>query len=85
MLNEINIEDFYKNFDEYELIIDARSPKEFNESHLPTAVNLYALSDEEHHEIGEMYVQKSKSDARVFSTDFERIYKKLRNIIQEKF
>jgi len=70
MLNEININNFYKDIDNYELIIDARSPKEFEESHLPTAKNLYALSDEEHHEIGEMYVPHSKQDAKVFGASY---------------
>lgn len=70
MLEQINIDDFYKNIDEYELIIDARSPKEFHESHLPTATNLYSLSDEEHHEVGEMYVQKNKADAKVLGARY---------------
>jgi len=70
MLEEISIDDFYKHIDEYDLIIDARSPKEYNISHLPIAKNLYALSDEEHHEIGEMYVQHSKQDAKVLGASY---------------
>jgi len=70
MLNEINIDNFYKDIDNYKLIIDARSPKEFKESHLPTAKNLYALNDSEHHEIGEMYVQHSKQDAKVLGASY---------------
>ena len=70
MLNQIDIDNFYKNIDEYELIIDARSPKEYENSHLPTALNLYSLSDEEHHEIGEMYVQHSKQDAKVLGASY---------------
>lgn len=70
MLNEINIDNFYKDINDYKLIIDARSPKEFENSHLPTALNLYSLSDEEHHEIGEMYVQHSKQNAKVFGASY---------------
>lgn len=70
MLYEVNIDDFYKNFHEYDLIIDARSPKEYLESHMPTASNLYALSDKEHHEIGEMYVQNSKQKAKVLGASY---------------
>ena len=70
MLEELDINEFYKDIDDYDLIIDARSPKEFHESHLPTAVNLYALSDNEHHEIGEMYVQKSKQKAKIFGASY---------------
>jgi tRNA 2-selenouridine synthase len=70
MLEEININEFYQNIDEYDLIIDARSPKEYNISHLPIAKNLYALSDKEHHKIGEMYVQHSKQDAKVLGASY---------------
>jgi len=68
MLTELNIDDFYN--DNYDLIIDARSPKEYEESHLPTSVNLFALSDEEHHKIGEMYVRQSKQDAKVLGASY---------------
>ncbi|WP_024954592.1 tRNA 2-selenouridine(34) synthase MnmH [Sulfurospirillum arcachonense] len=70
MLIEQNIDEFCNDINTYELIIDARSPKEFKESHLPTAINFYALSDKEHHEIGEMYVQKSKPDAKVLGASY---------------
>jgi len=70
MLNEIDIDNFYKDIDTYDLIIDARSPNEFENSHLPTALNLYALSNKEHHEIGEMYVQTSKQNAKVLGASY---------------
>ncbi len=70
MLEVLNIDDFYEDIKNFKLIIDARSPKEFENSHLPTALNLYSLSDEEHHEIGEMYVQHSKQDAKVFGASY---------------
>lgn len=70
MLKELNINEFYKDINKYDIIIDARSPKEFKESHIPTAINLYALSDAEHHEIGEMYVQKSKQNAKVLGASY---------------
>ena len=70
MFKELTINEFYKNIDNYALIIDARSPKEFKESHMPTAKNLYALNDVEHHEIGEMYVQHSKQDAKVLGASY---------------
>lgn len=70
MLKEININEFYNDVNDYDLIIDARSPKEFKESHIPKSINLYALSDEEHHEIGEMYVQKSKQNAKILGASY---------------
>lgn len=48
-------------FDE---VIDVRSPAEFAEDHAPGAVNLPVLSDEERAEVGTIYVQTSRFDAR---------------------
>lgn len=84
MLQNIDIETFYQDFNSYDLIIDARSPKEFIHSHMPTAQNYYALNDEEHHLTGQKYVRISKSDAKVLGARFicnnaskhlEQIYK----------
>ncbi len=68
MLKEISADELYD--DKFDLIIDARSPKEYKESHIPTSHNLYALNDEEHHEIGEMYVQQSKQDAKILGASY---------------
>ncbi len=85
MLNEISIDNFYENIDEYDLIIDARSPQEYKNSHLPTAQNLYSLSDFEHNQIGEMYVQESKQDAKVLGASYicQNAAKHLKSINQE--
>lgn len=48
-------------FDE---VIDARSPSEFAEDHLPGAVNLPVLDDAERAEVGTVYVQESRLLAR---------------------
>jgi tRNA 2-selenouridine synthase len=39
-------------FGEYNLIVDARSPREFSEDHIPSAVNLPVLNNDEYAEIG---------------------------------
>ncbi|MBA3773585.1 MAG: tRNA 2-selenouridine(34) synthase MnmH [Ramlibacter sp.] len=39
-------------FSTYALVIDARSPHEYEEDHLPTAVNLPVVDDEEYAEVG---------------------------------
>ena len=44
--------------------IDVRSPSEFAEDHLPGAVNLPVLDDDERELVGTMYVQQSAFDAR---------------------
>jgi tRNA 2-selenouridine synthase len=48
----------------YDEIIDVRSPSEFAEDHVPGAVNLPVLSDAERAEVGTIYVQVSKFQAR---------------------
>ncbi|MEM9013137.1 MAG: tRNA 2-selenouridine(34) synthase MnmH [Pseudomonadota bacterium] len=48
-------------FDE---LIDVRSPAEFAEDHLPGARNLPVLSDAERAEVGTLYVQHSRFEAR---------------------
>lgn len=56
--------------DAYDLIIDARSPREYAESHIPDARNFYALNDEEHREVGTLYKQVSPFEARVHGASF---------------
>jgi len=48
-------------FDE---VIDVRSPSEYAEDHVPGAVNLPSLSDEERARVGTVYVQQSRFLAR---------------------
>jgi tRNA 2-selenouridine synthase len=48
----------------FDMIIDARSPSEYAEDHLPGAVNLPVLSDDERVEIGTLYAQVSPFEAR---------------------
>ncbi len=48
----------------FDAIIDVRSPGEFAEDHIPGAVNLPVLDDEERARVGTLYVQQSKFEAR---------------------
>ncbi len=48
----------------FDLIIDVRSPGEYAEDHLPGAINLPVLSDEERARVGTIYKQISTFDAR---------------------
>lgn len=45
-------------------LIDVRSPAEFAEDHIPGAINLPALSNEQRATVGTMYVQESAFKAR---------------------
>jgi len=48
----------------FDAVIDARSPGEFALDHLPGALNLPVLSDAERAEVGTIYVQDSRFNAR---------------------
>lgn len=48
----------------FDSVIDVRSPSEFAEDHLPGAINLPVLSDEERAQVGTIYKQISPFDAR---------------------
>ncbi|WP_293575999.1 tRNA 2-selenouridine(34) synthase MnmH [Phaeobacter sp.] len=48
----------------YDSIIDVRSPAEFAEDHLPGAINLPVLDNDERAEVGTIYVQQSPFLAR---------------------
>lgn len=43
----------------FDTVIDVRSPSEFAEDHIPGAINLPVLSDEERAEVGTIYVQQA--------------------------
>ncbi|HEC1790863.1 tRNA 2-selenouridine(34) synthase MnmH [Campylobacter sp. LMG 7929] len=61
MYKEVDFENFLKfNFD---LLIDARSPKEYKLAHIKSAQNYYALNDNEFEEIGTLY-KKNKGLAK---------------------
>lgn len=64
-MQTIPIETFLDNIRSYDLIIDARSPHEYGESHIPSSQNFYALNDEEHAQVGTTYKQVSPFEARV--------------------
>ncbi len=69
-MKTIPIDTFVTSLSHYDLIIDARSPREYSESHIPNSVNFYDLSDEEHHLVGTTYKQVSAFNARVQGAAF---------------
>ena len=48
----------------FDALIDARSPAEFAEDHIPGAINCPALDDEERAIVGTLYVQQGAFEAR---------------------
>ena len=55
---------------DYDLIIDVRSPGEFKEDHIPGALNLPVLSDEERRIIGTKHKELSPFEARKLGASF---------------
>ena len=60
----LSIADVLPSLDNYDSIIDVRSPSEFAEDHIPGAINCPVLDDAERVEIGTMYKQVSPFDAK---------------------
>ncbi len=58
------IADLLRHPGDYDSIIDVRSPSEFNEDHIPGAINLPVLSDQERAEVGTIYNQIDPFTAR---------------------
>jgi tRNA 2-selenouridine synthase len=60
----ISIDDALANIDEFDAIIDVRSPAEFAEDHIPGAINCPVLDDEQRARVGTLYKQVSPFDAK---------------------
>ena len=60
----LSIADILPCLDDYDSIIDVRSPSEFAEDHVPGAINCPVLDDAERAEIGTLYKQVSPFDAK---------------------
>lgn len=70
MLKELDCEAFMQQKEDFALLIDARSPKEFLHSHIPGAENYYALNNAEHEEVGTLYMQVSRNDAKALGAQY---------------
>ncbi|MET3117809.1 tRNA 2-selenouridine synthase [Undibacterium sp. GrIS 1.8] len=60
----ISFNDVVPRLSEFDAIIDARTPSEFAEDHIPTAINCPVLNDEERIRVGTMYKQVSAFEAK---------------------
>jgi tRNA 2-selenouridine synthase len=56
---------FHPSFLDSHLVVDVRSPLEYAEDHLPGAINVALLADEERAEVGTIYKQSGPQPARV--------------------
>jgi len=60
----LKIEDVLARLDEFDTIIDARSPSEYALDHLPNAINCPVLDDEQRIAVGTMYKQVGSFEAK---------------------
>ena len=86
MIQELEIKYFLHNFKESKdaLLIDARSPAEFEESHIKDAINLYSLDNNQRAEVGTLY-KKSPFKAKMLGASLisANISKYLQNELKE--
>jgi tRNA 2-selenouridine synthase len=59
----ISIDDFFAQANKDSVIIDARSPKEFNQGHIPQAINIPLLNNEHRHLVGCCYKEQGQDAA----------------------
>ena len=68
--------------DDYNTIIDVRTPLEFVEDHIPRSVNYPVLTNKQRHEIGLKYKENSflakKEGASIISTNISKIINKIK-------
>jgi len=63
-LNTLSADQVINRLHEFDTIIDARSESEYDEDHLPGAVNWPTLNDAERHSIGTLYKQVNAFEAK---------------------
>jgi tRNA 2-selenouridine synthase len=80
MLTEITIQDYYQTKKSWPLI-DVRSPGEYEQGHLPGAVNIPLFSNEERAHVGTVYKQRSKEKA--IELGYEYVTPKLKWFVDE--
>ena len=78
-INKVTFKD--KILDDYNVIIDVRTPLEFKEDHLPNSTNFPVLTNNQRHKIGIQYKENSflakKKGAQIISSNISKIISKI--------
>lgn len=69
MIQYINIENFL-NTEQDRILIDVRTPAEYEHAHIPNAVNMPIFSNEERVQIGTTYKQIGKEEATILGFEY---------------
>jgi tRNA 2-selenouridine synthase len=79
-MRRLQIEEFLRE-SKSALLLDVRSPSEYNHAHVPGAVNIPLFTDEERKVVGTAYKQKSREDAIKIGLDY--FGPKMRGMVEE--
>lgn len=79
----LTAEDVLARLDEFDAIIDARSPSEFALDHIPGAINCPVLDDDERVKVGTIYKQQNPFEARKIGAAL--VAKNIARHLEEKF
>jgi len=79
-IEKLHIEEFLQ-CSRHSIIIDVRSPGEYNHGHIPGAVNIPLFTDEERKVVGTTYKQVSRKEAIKIGLDY--FGPKMKNIVEE--
>ncbi len=83
--NLISIAKYFSDPEAHDLVLDVRSSAEFEESHLPKAINFEILDNYQRREVGILYKQRGKQIATQRALDFANPkLEKLRKLTQAK-
>ena len=80
---QISVQDWLANPSQFDDVLDARSPAEFEHDHAPNAVSSPVLNDEERIVVGTMYKQTSSFDAKKLGSAL--VSKNIGHMIEHKF
>jgi tRNA 2-selenouridine synthase len=78
MVHEIEIQNFYKS---KRPLIDVRTPAEYEQGHIPGAINIPLFSNEERAHVGTVYVQQSREKA--IELGYKYVTPKLSDFIEQ--
>ncbi len=79
-IEKIDIDEFLA-FAQTNIVLDVRSPGEYNHAHIPNAISFPLFSDEERKVVGTAYKQQSREEAIKIGLDFFGI--KMRKMVEE--
>lgn len=79
-IQKLTIKEFLQQ-SKHHVLLDVRSPAEYNHAHIPSATSFPLFTDEERKTVGTTYKQKSREDAIKIGLDF--FAPKMRRMVEE--